>query len=103
MSAAVRSRCHTRHCACARGSRLCSMSSRSFAADGAAPAITGGGAWGKARQTLEANKSAVGVAMQFLVMIDKLHDMHERQVISDLHFEQWSDWACEHVTRHVEL
>ena len=64
-----------------------------FAADGAAPAISGGGAWGKARQTLEANKSAVGVAMQFLVMIDKLHDMHERQVISDLHFEQWSDWA----------
>ena len=52
---------------------------------------------------MEANKSAVGVAMQYLVMIDKLHDMHERQVISDLHFEQWSDWACEHVTRHVEL
>ena len=27
-----------------------------------------------------------------------LHDMHERQVISDLQFTQWSDWACEHVT-----
>ena len=97
--------CLHRHRACARWSRLRSTRSQPscFAADGAAPAITGGGAWGKARQTLEANKSAVGVAMQFLVMIDKLHDMHERQVISDLHFEQWSDWACEHVTRHVEL
>ena len=92
--------CLHRHRACARWSRLRSTRSQPscFAADGAAPAITGGGAWGKARQTLEANKSAVGVAMQFLVMIDKLHDMHERQVISDLHFEQWSDWACEHVT-----
>ena len=40
---------------------------------------------------------------QYLVMIDKLHDMHERHVISDLQFAQWSDWACEHVTRHVEL
>ena len=88
--------CLHRHRACARWSRLRSTRSQPscFAADGAAPAITGGGAWGKARQTLEANKSAV---------IDKLHDMHERQVISDLHFEQWSDWACEHVTCHVEL
>ena len=95
--------CLHRHRACARWSRLRSTRSQPscFAADGAAPAISGGGA--SARQTLEANKSAVGVAMQFLVMIDKLHDMHERQVISDLHFEQWSDWACEHVTRQVEL
>ena len=23
-----------------------------------------------------------------------VHDMHERQVISNLHFAQWSDWAC---------
>ena len=78
--------CLHRHRACARWSRLRSTRSQPscFAADGAAPAITGGGAWGKARQTLEANKSAVGVAMQFLVMIDKLHDMHQRQVISDL-------------------
>ena len=67
-----------------------------FAADGAAPANSGGGA--SARQTMEANKGAVGVAMQFLVMIDKLHDMHQRQVVSDSDFAQWSNWAREHVT-----
>ena len=90
--------CLHRHRACARWSRLPSMRSQpsSCAVDGAAPAIRGGAS---ARQTMEANKSAVGVAMQYLVMIDKLHDMHERQVISDLHFAQWSDWACGHVVR----
>ena len=90
--------CLHRHRACARWSRLPSMRSQpsSCAADRVAPAISGSGA--SARQTMEANKGAVGVAMQYLVMIDKLHDMHERQVISDLHFAQWSDWACEHVT-----
>ena len=90
--------CLHRHRACARWSRLPSMRSQPSrrAAYGAAPAISGGGA--SARQTMEANKGAVGVAMQYLVMIDKLHDMHQRQVISDLHFAQWSDWACEHVT-----
>ena len=66
------------------------------AADGAAPANSGGDA--SARQTMEANKGAVGVAMQFLVMIDKLHDMHQRQVVSDSDFAQWSNWAREHVT-----
>jgi hypothetical protein len=71
------------------------MSSRSFAADGAAPANSGGGK--AARQTMEANKGAVGVAMQFLAMIDKLHDMHQRQVVSDSDFAQWSNWAREHV------
>ena len=90
--------CLHRHRACARWSRSPSMRSQpsSCTVDGAAPAIRGGAS---ARQTMEANKSAVGVVMQFLVMIDKLHDMHERQVISDLHFAQWSDWACGHVTR----
>ena len=47
---------------------------------------------------MEANKSAVGVAMQLLVMIDKLHDMHQRQVISDSDFARWFNWAREHVT-----
>merc|ERR1711924_526836 len=71
-------------------------SNRTQAPDGhGAHAIRGVGA--SARQTTEANKSAVGVVMQYLVMIDKLHDMHERRVISDLHFAQWSGWACEHV------
>ena len=90
--------CLHRHRACARWSRLPSMRSQpsSCAVDGAAPAIRGGAS---ARQTMEANKSAVGVVMQFLVMIDKLHDMHERQVISDLHFAQWSEWASGHVAR----
>ena len=90
--------CLHRHRACARWSRLPSMRSQpsSCAVDGAAPAIRGGAS---ARQTMEANKSAVGVVMQYLVMIDKLHDMHERQVISDLHFAQWSEWASGHVAR----
>ena len=91
--------CLHRHRACARWSRLRSTRSQpsSFVADGAAPANSGGGA--AARQTMEANKSAVGVAMQLLVMIDKLHDMHQRQVVSDSDFAQWSNWAREHVTR----
>ena len=90
--------CLHRHRACARWSRLPSMRSQpsSCAVDGAAPAIRGGAS---ARQTMEANKSAAGVVMQYLVMIDKLHDMHERQVISDLHFAQWSEWASGHVAR----
>ena len=91
--------CLHRHRACARWSRLRSTRSQpsSFAADGAAPANSGGGA--SARQTMEANKGAVGVAMQFLVMMDKLHDMHQKQVVSDSDFAQWSNWAREHVTR----
>ena len=91
--------CLHRHRACARWSRLRSTRSQpsSFAADGAAPANSGGGA--SARQTMEASKGAVGVAMQFLVMIDKLHDMHQRQVVSDSDFAQWSNWARQHVTR----
>ena len=90
--------CLHRHRACARWSRLRSTRSQPscFAADGAAPAIIGGGA--SAKQTMEASKSAVGVAMQYLVMMDKLHDMHQRQVVSDSDFAQWSDWAREHVT-----
>ena len=89
--------CLHRHRACARWSRLRRRSQpSSFAADGAAPANSGGGA--SARQTFEANKGAVGVAMQYLVMIDKLHDMHQRQVVSDSDFAQWSNWAREHVT-----
>ena len=31
---------------------------------------------------MEANKSAVGVAMQWLVFIDKVHDMHGSKQIS---------------------
>ena len=53
---------------------------------------------GKADDGGEQTKGAVGVAMQFLVMIDKLHDMHQRQVVSDSDFAQWSNWAREHVT-----
>ena len=89
--------CCVSPCLCARWSRLRSTRSQpsSFAAD-SAPANSGGGA--SARQTMEANKSAVGVAMQRLVMIDKLHDMHQRQVISDSDFARWSNWAREHVT-----
>ena len=77
----------------------------SYAVDGAAPAVRGGGASAPSRgggasagQTMEAQKHAVGVAMQFLVMLDKLHNMHDRQVISDAHFAQWSGWAQEHVS-----
>ena len=66
------------------------------AADGAAPANSGGDA--SARQTMDTNKGAVGVAMQFLGMIDYLHDMHQRKVVSDSDFAQWSNWAREHVT-----
>ena len=47
---------------------------------------------------MEAKNSAVGVAMQYVVMIDKLHDMHRRKVVSDSDFAQWSDWAREHIT-----
>ena len=47
---------------------------------------------------MEANKSAVGVAMQWLVFIDKVHDMHQRQVICDSDFSQWADWAREHIS-----
>ena len=31
---------------------------------------------------MEANKSSVGVAMQFLVFVDKIHDMQQRNVVS---------------------
>ena len=31
---------------------------------------------------MEANKTSVGVAMQFLVFVDKIHDMQQRNVVS---------------------
>ena len=55
------------------GSSMCSRPSRN-AGEGAAPPHRGSDT--PARHTMEANKSAVGVAMQWLVFIDKVHDMH---------------------------
>ena len=52
------------------------------------------------RQLVEANKSAVGVAMQFLVFVDKIHDMQQRNVVSKEDQNAFSAWAlgCAYAT-----
>ena len=45
------------------------------------------------RQLLETNKSTVGVAMQYLVFVDKVHDMHRRCVISTGAYTLLTEWA----------
>ena len=47
------------------------------------------------RQLVEANKSTVGVAMQFLVFVDKIHDMQQRNVVSKEDQIAFSAWALE--------
>ena len=47
------------------------------------------------RQRMETSKSAVGVAMQHLVLLDKVHDMHQRHVVDDEEFEFFRAWAVE--------
>ena len=49
---------------------------------------------------MEANKSTVGVAMQFLVFMDKIHDMQQRNVVSKEAQNAFSAWAlgCEYAT-----
>ena len=45
------------------------------------------------RQLVEANKTSVGVAMQFLVFVDKIHDMQQRNVVSKEDQNAFSAWA----------
>ena len=45
------------------------------------------------RQLLETNKSAVGVVMQYLVFVDKVHDMHQRCVVSTEAYTLFTEWA----------
>ena len=45
------------------------------------------------RQLLETNKSAVGVVMQYLVFVDKVHDMHQRCVVSTGAYTLFTEWA----------
>ena len=44
---------------------------------------------------MEANKTSVGVAMQFLVFMDKIHDMQQRNVVSKEDRNAFSAWALE--------
>ena len=48
-----------------------------------------------ARQLMESNKGAVGVAMQYLVFVDKVHDMRQRHVVGEADYELLSTWALE--------
>ena len=48
-----------------------------------------------ARLLMESNKSAVGVAMQYLVFMDKVHDMRQRHIVSEADHEFLSTWALE--------
>ena len=49
------------------------------------------------RQLVEANKTSVGVAMQFLVFVDKIHDMQQRNVVSnEVHLALY-EWALDRV------
>ena len=49
------------------------------------------------RQLVEANKTSVGVAMQFLVFVDKIHDMQQRNVVSkEVHLDL-NEWALDRV------
>ena len=52
------------------------------------------------RQLVEANKSTVGIAMQFLVFVDKIHDMQQRNVVSKEDQNAFSAWAlgCAYAT-----
>ena len=52
------------------------------------------------RQFVEANKTSVGVAMQFLVFVDKIHDMQQRNVVSKEDQNAFSAWAlgCAYAT-----
>ena len=46
---------------------------------------------------MEANKTSVGVAMQFLVFVDKIHDMQQRNVVSkEVHLDL-KEWALDRV------
>ena len=42
---------------------------------------------------MEANKTSVGVAMQFLVFLDKIHDMLQRKVVSKHDHLVLYEWA----------
>ena len=46
---------------------------------------------------MEANKTSVGVAMQFLVFVDKIHDMQQRNVVSKEDHLALYEWALDRV------
>ena len=47
--------------------------------------------------TVEASKISASVAMQFLVLADKLQDMHEKQRVPDDEHQRWLRCAFQHV------
>ena len=46
---------------------------------------------------VEASKISASVAMQFLVLADKLQDMHEKQRVPDDEHQRWLRCAFQHV------
>ena len=43
--------------------------------------------------TADTTKGAVGTVMQLLAMLDRLHDLHSKTMISALEKDLWSSWA----------
>ena len=42
---------------------------------------------------MEIMKASVGMIMQLLAMLDRLHELHSKSMISAVEMELWSSWA----------
>ena len=42
---------------------------------------------------VEIMKASVGLVMQLLAMLDRLHELHSKSMISAVEMELWSSWA----------